>query len=240
MYDQDMDVLDKMSNEELNVLVQLLIDKGTISEMLSIDERYKRYAPDHKQYLDKIKEEINLMGGNTFANLLRGGEGIPYHEILRDVCDKLKVPFNKNADLSRIEQCLLEKVLEKTWEEMSDVEKEELMKSLGGNFNAQGALASGVLISIFRAGGFASYQLALIITNGIAKLIVNRGLSLAANATLARALSIFSGPIGIALSAIWMISDIAGPAYRVTIPATIYIAALRYSKNQEALQNFRL
>ena len=239
MYDQDMDVLDKMSNEELNVLVQLLIDKGTISEVLSMDERYKRYAPDHKQYLDKIKEEINLMGGNTIVNFFRG-EGVPYHEILVDVCDKLKVPFNKNADLSRIEQCLLEKVLETTWEKMTDDEKAELLKGLGGDFNAKGALSSGVLIAIFRAGGFASYQIALIIANGIAKFIVNRGLSLAANATLARALSIFSGPIGIALSAIWMIGDIAGPAYRVTIPATIYITALRYSKNKEALQNFRL
>nr|WP_252120284.1 ubiquinol-cytochrome C chaperone family protein [Symbiopectobacterium purcellii] len=42
-----------------------------------------------------------------------------------------------------------------------------------------------------------------------------------------RALSVLAGPVGLALSSAWMLSDIAGPAYRVTIPACIVIAWLR-------------
>lgn len=45
-----------------------------------------------------------------------------------------------------------------------------------------------------------------------------------------RALSVISGPVAIALSSAWMISDIAGPAYRVTIPACIIVAWLRQQR----------
>lgn len=42
-----------------------------------------------------------------------------------------------------------------------------------------------------------------------------------------RILGILAGPVGIALSSAWLIADIAGPAYRVTIPACIIVAYLR-------------
>ena len=40
-------------------------------------------------------------------------------------------------------------------------------------------------------------------------------------------MSILIGPIGWAITSIWTIIDIAGPAYRVTIPACIQIAYMR-------------
>lgn len=42
-----------------------------------------------------------------------------------------------------------------------------------------------------------------------------------------RALSVIAGPVAMVLSSAWMISDITGPAYRVTIPACIIVAWLR-------------
>jgi Zn finger protein HypA/HybF involved in hydrogenase expression len=47
---------------------------------------------------------------------------------------------------------------------------------------------------------------------------------------MTRLLGILAGPIGWAVTAIWTAIDIAGPAFRVTIPATIYIAALRQAE----------
>ena len=84
-----------------------------------------------------------------------------------------------------------------------------------------------MLIQVFRAGGFASYKITLIIVNAIAKTILGRGLSIAVNASFARGLSVIVGPIGIILTALWSVYDIAGPAYRVIIPCTILIAAYR-------------
>ena len=53
-----------------------------------------------------------------------------------------------------------------------------------------------------------------------------------------RAFSILTGPIGLALATLWTIYDIAGPAYRVTMPATIMIAYFRMiaSKTEEELK----
>ncbi|MDE6045338.1 MAG: hypothetical protein K2F85_07480 [Helicobacter sp.] len=40
-------------------------------------------------------------------------------------------------------------------------------------------------------------------------------------------MGVFLGPIGWIITALWTALDIAGPAYRVTIPATIQIACMR-------------
>lgn len=232
---KDFDILDEFSNEELDVLVKLMLDKGNATELLTLDENYKLYNPDHKRYVDKIKEELSLFAGNSVINMFRGN-GVPYREMLLDVCEKTKTPFNKKASLERIENALLEKVLEDAWEKLSDEEKEKLFKDTPmGNIGGVGA---SVLIGAFRAGGFASYQLTLLIVNTIAKAILGHGLPLLVNAALARALGILTGPIGIALTALWTIHDIAGPAYRVTIPATIYIAALRRVHQSEQYKDF--
>lgn len=76
-------------------------------------------------------------------------------------------------------------------------------------------------------GGFKSYQLTLIIANAIMKALFGRGLTLVANSTLTRIMAILTGPIGWAITALWTMIDIAGPAYRVTIPAVIQVAYLR-------------
>ena len=104
----------------------------------------------------------------------------------------------------------------------------------------KGQTGAAILIGLFRAGGFASYKILLTLVNGLAVLVLNRGLSIAANAALTKVASIFTGPIGMALTALWTLSDVVGPAYRVTVPAVIYIAAMRVIKNQEKYQNFTL
>ena len=76
-------------------------------------------------------------------------------------------------------------------------------------------------------GGFKSYQLTLIIANAIMKALFGRGLTLVANSTLTRIMAILTGSIGWAITALWTMIDIAGPAYRVTIPAVIQVAYLR-------------
>ena len=225
-HDPDLDILNTLSNDELEPIVKLITEKGTLSELLTCNDKYKAHYPDHKKYLDLIKDELADMGGNSFANIFRG-HGVSYREMLIDVSDKLKVSYNKQAPIERIEQCLLEKVLEDAWEKMSQKEKDELLKNLGDTTKFFTSMSSGVLISLFRAGGFTSYKLSLIIANAVCKAILGRGLSLALNAGLVRSLSVLAGPIGIALSGLWMAIDLAGPAYRVTVPAVVYIAALR-------------
>ncbi|EGC2389073.1 hypothetical protein H9I54_005277, partial [Escherichia coli] len=61
--------------------------------------------------------------------------------------------------------------------------------------------------------------------------LIGRGLTLAGNQILVKALSILTGPIGWAITAAWTIVDVGGTAYRVTIPAVIQVAVLRAKVN---------
>lgn len=71
------------------------------------------------------------------------------------------------------------------------------------------------------------------------KVLIGRGLSIAGNAALTRTMTILTGPIGWAITGLWTAIDIAGPAFRVTIPAVIQIAYLRrkyiYEKQAEKI-----
>ncbi|WP_211239022.1 ubiquinol-cytochrome C chaperone family protein [Desulfonatronum lacustre] len=85
----------------------------------------------------------------------------------------------------------------------------------------------GIFQAVFPAVGFKSYQHTLIIVNAIMKALIGRDLSFAGNVALTRTMVIFTGPIGWIITGLWTAIDIAGPAYRVTIPAVIQVAALR-------------
>ena len=231
--DSDLEFLGQMKSEDLNDLVFCLThDKdgdARLTEELTMNERYKQYYPDHHQYWKDIAAEIQCFGANSFVTIFRGGKGVLYREVLTDVCDKLKVNYNKNSAVDKIENNMLMKIIADALEKMSSEELRKLAESVGLK-NTDGITAealTGVFQAAFVAGGFMSYQITLIVVNAVLKLLIGRGLSIAGNAALTRAMAVFTGPIGWILTGIWTAIDIAGPAYRVTIPAVIQIAALR-------------
>lgn len=231
VFDNDINsILEIAPNEDLQYLVDLLT--GTFSNFLEINEVYKANKPNHKIYADIIAKEICEYGGNSFVNLFRGG-GPSYKAIVCDVAYKLNVPYNDKQDIDKIEDSIIVKILEKALSEMSDQEKKELLKEMGNkrNLDLTGPALSNAFIVIFRMGGFKSYQITLIVVNAIAKVIFGRGLALAGNAALTRWMSVLTGPIGWAIGGAWTAIDLAGPAYRVTIPAVIYISMLRKKYN---------
>ena len=117
---------------------------------------------------------------------------------------------------------------------MSEDERKELIKEAGNVFGAKvGGIGAGVLIQIIRAGGIKSYQIAFIIVNAISKAILGHGLKLVGNVYLTRLLAVLVGPVGLIITGVWTAFDFASQAYRVTIPACIYVAALRKMKDNE-------
>lgn len=181
--------------------------------------------------LSELVEEFRLFGGNSFANLFRGN-GPEYTEILRDVAKRNKVSFSKRNTDEQIEQYLLQKLFDESLNNASDAELMEMMKELGyptTNFTRQVAIAT--LMTAWKAGDFQSYILLVSVVNAVMKFLIGRGLSFAANAALTRMASIMMGPVGWVLTALWTIVDIAGPAYRVTVPAVIQIAYIREGFN---------
>ena len=221
-------LLKKCTNEDLDPLVQYILQKGWLSSELETTEIYKANQPNHTAYADEICSEIQRFGGHTFANLFRGGEGASYKSIVSGVAKRLKVNFNQERDVEVIEEQILMKILEKAWEKMTDEEKTELLKASGYKGVKIGKqFPVAAFQAIFKAGGFKSYQIMLIVANAVWKFIFGKGLTLGTNAALARWAAVFVGPIGWAVTAIWTAFDLGAPAYRVTIPCVIHIAMLR-------------
>ncbi len=236
IFDKDINpILEISDSDDLQPLVEYVSKK--ISQDLTDHDCYKENSPNHTYYADLIAKEIRDMGGNSFANVWRG-EGPSYYEMVCDVADKLKAPYNKKKTIADIENSILETILTTAIESMSEAEKNDLLKEMGdkGSFS-KGGLSTTAFIGIFRAGGFYSYQLTLIIANQIARMVLGHGLQLAANVGIVRVASVLAGPIGWAIGGLWTAIDLAGPAYKVTIPCVIHIAMLRKKFNAFSCDN---
>ena len=238
-YDQDLEFLRKMRSNELNELVEILKGKGgnnRISEEMTGNKLFKRYYPNHKKYINLILEELQCYGGNTFANIFRDG-GVLYKKILCNVCDKMKVKYNKSQNVRYIEDLLLTKILSDTLknikaEDLKTISKDLKLKTTDFTPN----VVAAALQATVRGSGFLFYKKSMIVANGVAKYLGIGGFSLATNATITKTIGILAGPIGWLLVAALTSLSIAGPAYRVTIPAVIQVAFLRqvYLKKRNA------
>jgi uncharacterized protein YaaW (UPF0174 family) len=164
---------------------------------------------------DEIAGEFQRFGADSIATWFRGNKGVLYKEILSDVCKKMKVNYNKKSQIERIEGNLLLKIIEDSLEKMTDEEKREFAKGMKINIVNLSTVAIMVALQgAINIGGFASYQLATIVANSFARVLIGRGLVLAANAAMMRGLAMFAGPIGLAISALLALPLITSPAYR--------------------------
>ncbi|MEZ8353191.1 DUF3944 domain-containing protein [Vibrio splendidus] len=229
--DKDLEPLLRYAdNEMLGVLVKYLTTdkdgKTRYAETLTSDKQFKAAKDNYQQVWQLIAGELQHFGGDTLVNLFRRS-GVEYREILTDVCKKLKIKTDYKADTVKIEQALLAKLFADSWEKMSDSERDALREELKIDASLTSSAALTAIIAAIRMGGFMSYQVAMIVANAVAKALLGRGLTLAANAGLARAIGVFAGPIGIAITVLLTIPAISGPAFRVTLPAVVQIAAMR-------------
>ena len=237
MEDKDLRFLNECTNEQLQLLVDFIIydkdGKKRYTEQLSNVDGFEDNYPDNiKALLPYAIDELQRFGGNTIFNLVRG-HGVSYREILEDVCEKLKVNFNKDNSTELLEQYMLQKFLIMSIDKMT----EEDARHLSANLSKE---ALKQQIGLLKAGSPIFIRL---ITMLVANLAKSWGLRqagvLVAKFAGSRAFTILTGPIGWALTAIWTAFDVAGAAYRVTIPCTIIVAYLRIisNKTEEELDN---
>ena len=243
--DEDLEFLRKLQDRALDNFVSILVyDKDgekRHSEGLSSNPKYEKYFPQHSKYLDEILEEFQRFGGNTFANAVRG-TGVSYEEILRDVADHLKVKYDKGESTENIEKAILLNSFNRSLENLSESELKEVAKEFSIDTSIFTKESISNAIAKTKNLAFLS-QIAMLAVKSIADKVAINMTALAANSVIAgsasavatkataflgsRAVGALAGPIGLAISGIWVANDIAGPAYRVTVPAVIYIAFLR-------------
>jgi uncharacterized protein YaaW (UPF0174 family) len=218
--------------EDLDILVDYLTDQG-VGRISLADDVCRRLvsckASGEYSEADRtlIAAEIRLFGGNTLVNLFRG-DGVPYIEVVRDVARHLKVNFSEDAEVPLIEDGILRKLLDEAFAKMTDEERQKVLDELNvKNLSALGPAGTAAALGAAKFAGFATYKIALIVANAVAKAILGRGLSLATNAAITRALGVALGPIGWVITGLWTIADFASPAYRVTVPCIVQIAYIR-------------
>ncbi|MEA3941134.1 DUF3944 domain-containing protein [Enterobacter ludwigii] len=231
--DTDLRFLGRCENEELDLLVSLITHDprdNTLrwTETLSGSDNYKRFWPAHRNYWQEIAAEIQTFGASSIASVFRGGKGILYREVLCDVCDHTGVKYTKEETTEAIELSLLMGLLEKSLNEMSAEELREFADSMGTELTAPTApLILMAIQTAVRASGFAAYRLSVVMLSTLAKVVLGRALPMVTYLTLTRSIGVLAGPVGIALSTSWLIADMTGPAWRVTVPACLLVACLR-------------
>ena len=237
--DPDLNMLAYADNEMLEVLANYCLydkdGKARRTEELSSSKTFTQ-AQEKNEYKSAwkfIAAEIQHFGGDTLVNTVRR-TGVTYKEILLDVCSKMKIKVDKSQQTIEIEQAFLASIFEKAWKDMTDEDRKGFQESVGVDGKLAGPAALAAIIAAINLGGFASYQVALLVANGVAKAITGKGLQLAVNAGISKYLSVFAGPVGIAITALMTVPMITGAAFRVTLPAVVQIAAMRQQlKNKE-------
>lgn len=233
MSDNDFDldltpVISLAHQEDLDPLVGYIL-KANLTEGLTKNEEYRRFAPDHEKYRGAIEHEIRAFGGNSFLNIFRSS-GPSYREIVQDVADKFDVKYPKEASIDTLEELILLKIAGQAYEKMTSKERQEFLDTLGvGSLTSAlpKSLPVAVIQAAIQASGASALNFTLIVANAVSRALLGHGLTFAANASLSRAFSLFAGPIGWVITGIWTLLDLAGPAYRVTIPCVVHIAMLR-------------
>lgn len=218
--------------DDLGLLVDYITDSGkgrlslenqTMSTLIAAKARGKFSIAERML----VAHEFQLFGGNTFANIARKGQGVPYAEILGDVASRLKAKPTEDATLGELEDSVLQAMLEKAWGQMSPQEQEEFVRSSGVKVGGLGQAALAALIALIKANGFRSYQFAAIVANAVARQILGRGLAFGAMAPVMQGMAALAGPLGWAVTALWTGYDLASPGYRVTVPCVIQIIYMR-------------
>lgn len=224
-YDENLEFLSRCSSESLDDLVYCLTHDvdGELryTESLTNTNEYKRFYPDHNKYWELIAGEIQCFGGNTIINIIRGG-GVKYREVLTDVCDILRVKYNATQSIDVIELNMLMKILEESMENMSAGDITKLIKMIDLKqkddiFTPQTAIS--LLKMAIKLGRIKPYNIAHIVSNSVCRQLFNRE----NDKKLEKYGALLITYICPVINAYYL----SGPAYRVTIPATIQVALLR-------------
>jgi len=245
--DTDLEFLKSSKQEELAVLVNLLTHtnsgkKRTLSRLTRLP-RYKQFFPDHKKYWNLIAAEIQIYGGHTFANVITGS-GVEYKEIVKNVCKKMGVTNLEGKSAEALEVKLLSKIMMGSLEKSSSQERQSLMgknsfeireyaqKAMRKELGIAGHLGgmNTSILTAFFAGSVAKMILGRTISFGLLKLL-KFGLS----KWVGNLLAVASGPLGIAATLTWCITDILKPDYKILIPVVAQVAFMR-AMQKEKLQ----
>lgn len=232
--DKDLVFLSCCSNQELEFLFQIITTKGSLTEFVTTSKEYKKYGKDYQRYTALLANEILDFGSNTFWFQKT------YHDVAKDACRKAGVDCQSSDSTETIEMKLLSSLMNRAWKSMTEEQQKKFIECSGNHgravYDVLGRIGSSAFYTLCRNSGLFSYHMTYLIANELSYLVLKRGLSFSANVTLLKTVASLTGPIspiGWIITGVWTIADIAGPAYRVTVPAVAWIGCLRNIKKYQ-------
>lgn len=249
VFDKDLEFLGECSDEQLAKLAEIIIkdDDGKTrrTEEVTESNEYKRYGKNYSKYWEILVGDFQKFGGNSGANLLRGGKGVQYNEILTDI---LGSKFSKLSVFEK-EKELLKRGLSIILDEL-EVEKRILIAEYIG-FQGVNYNTDTIMNFINKENYKTDFNFKII--NIILEQVTTKRVDYA----LLKNISSFKGAgakiglgIGITVKAglrsipllgsITTLNLALTEAKRVTIPASIVIACLRKILNYEKLNKKEL
>lgn len=215
----------RQSTEKLEDLL-----KHSTTEDLTLLTEYNFGPKAGSKTPKEILAQIRYNGSNDIARMMRGGAVVDYLTIVRDVAKKMDVEWSREEPAENIEKRLFINIFERAWKKMSDQEREPIKKL----FEEQGAdaqnisklLIEGTLFDLLPTVGYlVTWNIARIVALASAREVGAGALTGFFSEGIG---ALLIGPIGLILGvALTAAFDIAGPAYRKTIPTVLQIAYMR-------------
>ncbi len=246
--DKDLEFLKNCPNEDLKALADLLVfdkdGKKRWNEKLTRKKVYLENYPNNlRNAVNDIVLELQCYGADTIASAVReifGKQpGVPYREILMDVCDKKNVSYNKSSSTERIEYHLIQSIIEETLQKASDEDllaiADELGIRLTGEENRDQITDN--IPQKSTSPTLYSKMTEIVYSAVVPGAIAGVAGAAAAQVALVAARVGLPRLVGLAIPAInafmwgWLIKDLSGPAYRITVPAVIMIINFRQKRS---------
>lgn len=246
-HDRDLEFMDRAKHEDLQNLVFVLTHDPKDGETRWTEELSSKLkgCDDHHFRWQEIAGELQCFGGDTIANMLRGGKGVEYRELLCDVCDVYKVKYDKKAlNIEDIENQLVASTFGMLWKNWDSKSRSYIM-AISTFFGSPGQFNGNIITSAIRSPALPAVFSAGILGNGLLSVMISQlttGFATASAAGLGAAAA-FSGmsifalvaprlaglfiPATTLFSLLTAALSLSGPAYRVTLPACLAVAALR-------------
>lgn len=214
--DKDLEFLSKVSAEEMKPLTDILTQ--------NFNQNLDKRDPEDPAYWTYVAEQIQLYGGSSWVNgPIRFGDGVLYREVLTDVCDFCKVKYEKKDCTADIESTLVKEVFAQAWSNIDINQKRVILSSAGIPFvpSLVGDNSWYLIAAILNSNTlFANLLLQDFIFGMIMGVVGKAAVTFVAS----RGMLMWAGPLGLGLTTAL---SLAGPAYRITIPACLTVARLR-------------
>ncbi|WP_286866783.1 MULTISPECIES: hypothetical protein [Pantoea] len=204
---------------DIDLLIDYITNTGKFGFSMSDNVRAvlidaKRYDEIDDETIRLLVCELQYFGGNTFVNLFRRN-GVSYSEIVDDIANHLKIKASISAPVEEKEALIIDCVFTLLWQKISDDERGQILRDMG--------IDAVVSMDIpFR-------QRAALVANSLAQATLGKALPLNAEFGIRHILGVFGGAIGVAINAVY---DISNPAFRVTLPCMMQIAWIRLKKSR--------